>query len=721
MSENIEEGKPERKRRKNAATILVQIAAELYDLHRTADSRGPSGEIVSEGHVYVTLKDNPSIRRELADIRDDIAAVFEMREGNVPSRTALGDAVTVLKGKARRARRDEDTAGDAAATLLAAHGIIQDPQDAADAYYTGEGCTWWRKPAPGGGIAPAMLATFTAEITEEVTLDDGAEQILTWLVHVTARDGRTGEARISPDQLGKPQQWATRAVGMSALVMPGLATQDHLRVAVQSGSRAVTRRTVYTHSGWREIDGRHAYLTASGALGAARLDESVTVDLGPLSGYSLPAVRDVGDVRDAVRASLAILDVAPDKVTVPVLAAAYRAPLPLAPDCTGWLYGRSGTYKTALTSLAQQHFGPSMDAHGLPGNWTSTANALEAQAFTLDSALFVVDDYSPDASKMDAQRRAAAADRLIRGSANRSGRARLRPDGTQRPEKPPRAQVLTSAEDVPPGVESMRARAFVAEISPGDVNMPKLTAAQASAAAGMLAMATAGYIQWLARRHDAGNALPAELAAERTRLRDAARAEGHPRYALNIGSLALGWHEFLAFAAETGAITTEESEALWSRTWKALVDAGAEQERYARDAEPVRIYLQALAALITQGRAYIADVHGRPPADATRWGWQWDDTREGTFRANGDLIGWVDGDELYLHPEAAYSAAKRFAETTIPLGVSKYEVHTELHRRGLLASITGKGRLTVRKRVGGANPTVLHLTVSGFDNCGGKP
>jgi hypothetical protein len=90
-----------------------------------------------------------------------------------------------------------------------------------------------------------------------------------------------------------------------------------------------------------------------------------------------------------------------------------------------------------------------MDAHGLPGNWTSTANALEAQAFTLDSALFVVDDYSPDTTKVDAQRRAATADRLIRGSANHSGRGRLRPDGTQRPAKPPRAQVLTSAEDVP--------------------------------------------------------------------------------------------------------------------------------------------------------------------------------------------------------------------------------------------------------------------------------
>jgi hypothetical protein len=404
-------------------------------------------------------------------------------------------------------------------------------------------------------------------------------------------------------------------------------------------------------------------------------------------------------------------------VTVPVLAAVYRAPPPLPPDCAVWLFGRSGTLKTAVTALAQQHYGPSMDAHGLPGNWTSTANALEAQAFMLDGALFVVDDYSPDATKTDAQRRASTADRLIRGSANQSGRGRLRPDGTQRPPKPPRAQVLTSAEDVPPGVESMRARAFVAEISPGDVSLPRLTAAQAVAGDGTLAIAMAGYVQWLARRYDADGRLPGMLGDERTRLRDSARAEGHPRHALNIGSLALGWHEFLSFAAEVGAITAEQREAIWSRTWKALVDAGAEQARYVRDADPVRIYLQSLAALITQGRACLADTHGRAPADAVRWGWKWDDAGDGIYRTYGDVIGWIDGDDLYLQSDAAYTAARRFAETSLPLAITKHALHKQLHERGLLAS-TGVGRLTIRKRIADGLPTVLHLTVSGFDSGG---
>jgi hypothetical protein len=330
-----------------------------------------------------------------------------------------------------------------------------------------------------------------------------------------------------------------------------------------------------------------------------------------------------------------------------------------------------------------------------------------------------VDDYSPDATGTDARRRAAAADRLIRGSANCSGRARLRADGTKRPEKPPRGQLLISAEDVPPGVESMRARTFVAEIAPGDVSMPRLTAAQTAAAEGTLAIAMAGYVQWLARRYDDDSALPGVLAAERASLRDSASAESHPRYALNIAGLALGWHEFLAFAG-TGAVTIEESEALWSRTWKALSDAGAEQERYARDADPVRIYLGSLAALLAQGRAHLAAPHGWPPADATRWGWKCDDVRGGSFKARGDLIGWVDGDDIYLHPESAYNAARRFAATAVPLSVSKSAVHKALHERGLLASSQGRGRLTIRKRLGGGNPQVLHLTIIGFDSSGGR-
>lgn len=635
----------------------------------------------------------------------------------------LNPVIDDLRHLALAEEPDPPSPEEQAAELIAATGAMQEPddwgvEDAASAYESRGGALGWYRPVKDGGAVWTPLATFDARIIAETIRDDGAEQTLMWTLRVATTDGRAGEIEILPDQLGKPQQWAAKAAGVSALVMPGLSVADHLRVAVQSRSGDVHRRIIYAHTGWRRIGDGWAYLTSSGALGAEGLDTSVAVDLGPLEGFRLPDVPGVRDVRDAVRKALSLMEIAPDMVTVPVLAAVYRAPLPLPPDCAVWLFGRSGTLKTAVTALAQQHYGPSMDAHGLPGNWTSTANALEAQAFMLDGALYVVDDYSPDATKTDAQRRASTADRLIRGSANQSGRGRLRPDGTQRPPKPPRAQVLTSAEDVPPGVESMRARAFVTEISPGDVSLPRLTAAQAVAGDGTLAIAMAGYVQWLAWRYDADGTLPRLLGDERTRLRDSARAEGHPRYALNIGSLALGWHEFLTFAADVEAITADQREATWSRTWKALVDTGAEQARYGRDADPVRIYLQSLAALITQGRACLADTHGRAPADAVRWGWKWNDAGDGTYRTHGDVIGWIDGDDVYLQADAAYTAARRFAETSLPLAITKHALHKQLHERGLLATITGVGRLTIRKRIADGLPTVLHLTVSAFDSSG---
>jgi hypothetical protein len=58
------------------------------------------------------------------------------------------------------------------------------------------------------------------------------------------------------------------------------------------------------------------------------------VDLTPISGYELHEVTDLTALREAVRGSLALLDVASARVMVPVLAAVYRAPLPLPPDRT---------------------------------------------------------------------------------------------------------------------------------------------------------------------------------------------------------------------------------------------------------------------------------------------------------------------------------------------------------------------------------------------------
>ncbi len=562
------------------------------------------------------------------------------------------------------------------------------------------------------------LTNFTARITSEVAVDDGTEVRREFEITASV-NGRSARFTVPAERFAG-MTWVTEHLGASAIVRAGMGLKDHARAAIQylSGG-GITRRHVYAHTGWRKLAGGHGYLTASGALMAGGLDTSVTVDIGPLAGFSLPDVPGLPALRQAVCASLSILEVAPDQVTVPLLGTVYRAPVPLPADCSAWLHGQSGTFKTSLCALAQQHFGESMGEGALPGNWTSTANNLEMQAFQLDGVVFTVDDYSPAVSRSEAQKRATAADRLLRGAANHSARGRLRADGTMRPPKPARAQVLTSAEDLPPTGVSLRARVMICEVAPGAVSVPRLTAAQATADDGTLAVAMAGYVRDFAFQLNKHPGLRERLKARLGELRDFARAQEHPRAALNIASLALGWDQFVLYAERAGAITAAQREQLWRRAWKALCDLGADQARYSRDADPAAVYLRALGSLIAAGRAHLAGPRGDVPSPPERWGWTWEvwGDNEG-HRHNGERIGWADGEDVYLDPEGSYKAARQFAEAAgSPLGLSKHALHKLLAERGLLASRSDPGHFTAKRDLDGkVGRRVLHLTVRSFES-----
>jgi hypothetical protein len=84
----------------------------------------------------------------------------------------------------------------------------------------------------------------------------------------------------------------------------------------------------------------------------------------------------------------------------------------------------------------------------------------------------VLDDFAPTGSSYDVQRWHKKADRVLRAKGNASGRQRMRPDTTLRPEKPPRALILSTGEDVPRG-QSLRARMLVLGLGPGQLDWQK--------------------------------------------------------------------------------------------------------------------------------------------------------------------------------------------------------------------------------------------------------
>jgi hypothetical protein len=72
--------------------------------------------------------------------------------------------------------------------------------------------------------------------------------------------------------------------GTQVIIEPGQSTKDYVRHYIQLNSNA-TRNICFTHTGWRQINGKWIYLTGSGAIGA----ENVLVELSrELQKYSLP-------------------------------------------------------------------------------------------------------------------------------------------------------------------------------------------------------------------------------------------------------------------------------------------------------------------------------------------------------------------------------------------------------------------------------------------------
>jgi hypothetical protein len=406
-----------------------------------------------------------------------------------------------------------------------------------------------------------------------------------------------------------------------------------------------------------------------------------------------------------------MLNVAPDHVTVPLLGSVYRAVLGPT-DFSGHLSGPTGVRKTALTALAQQHYGPALDARHLPANWSSTANALEGQAFTVKDAMLIVDDFAPRGTIAEVQQLHAKADRLLRAQGNAAGRGRMRADGGQRPTKHPRGLIVSTGEDLPTG-ESLRARVWIAELSHGDVDLAKLTDCQMAADSGEYASALAAYLQWLAP-HMAG--LGANLRKDVATLRTAFTASGqHGRTLGIVADLATGWRYFLTFAVDAGAISPGDRLLLWDRCVVALTELGEQQAEHQRSAEPAGRFLELLSAAITGGTAHIAGRNGGPPSKPAVWGWRTatPDRADPEWREQGLRCGWIDGDDLYLQPEVAHQVAQRVArDSGESLTIGPVTLRKRLHEKGFLQTVETHGnkrRLTIQRTIAGQDRSVLHL------------
>jgi len=595
--------------------------------------------------------------------------------------------------------------------------VIQGGEDAdgdsverAGPYSVHDGVTVYNKPTADGSTKQT-LSNFAAHIVCEEIRDDGAERTLCFRIEGVRQGGISLPPIAIPADKFESLSWVLAEWGTPAVISAGFVIKSHLRTAIQMFSGIPPRQTIHTNIGWQKIDDEWAYLHAGGAIGPNGPVSDVLVDPPkPLSLYDMPDPAEGEEARQAVRASLRLSGVAPDRVVFPSLAATYRAPLGEA-DFSLHYSGHTGVGKTEVAALSQSHFGPGLDARHLPGSWSSTGNSLEGLAFLAKDAVLVVDDFAPHGTIYDVQRVHSGADRLLRAQGNRSGRGRMRRDISLSQPRPPRGLILSTGEDVPAG-QSLRARILVIELSPTDLNWNLLTDCQKDAKDGLYAVSTATYLQWLAPQHDEFPNIIRHFVDQWRK-----RSLAHRRSSDILGQLAAAFNLFLDFAVETEALSPAEADKLRDRAEKALLAIGAEQAQYQRADDPATRFLNLLAGAFVSGEAHVADLEtGKEPRDGDGEAWGWSRRFEGQsenekeiWTPKGRQIGWIRHDDLFLEPEAAYACIQQLGSRQgASLSIGQTTLWKRLDEGGLIVS-HDEGRLTKRIVTAAGRKRVIHL------------
>ena len=546
-------------------------------------------------------------------------------------------------------------------------------------YVVRDGRICRRKRTQDGSVL-VPLCSFTAQITEEVARDNGVD--VTRLLTIEGRhaDGRTLPAASVDSTQFAGMRWVTPNFGSRAIVEAGTSAQDHLRAAIQYLSPNVTTRHVYTHTGWREIGGRMAFLTQGGAVGGA----PVTVELDKeMERYSLPA--QPSNVRAAMETSLRFLGIAPYSVTIPLWSAMFLAPLSpiIPPKFMLWVYGVTGALKSTLAALALSHFGAWTEDDLIL--WNSTGNSIEKYLFLGKDIPFIVDDFAPQTDQAAARKLENTAGWVVRGVGNRSARARMNGDLSLRTLYRPRGLVISTGEQLPDG-QSLTARLVTVEMERRDVDIAKLSEAQDERDDYPHAMA--GYLLWLA---DQWKRLEGTLPNAWRDLRTKARQGGqHLRLPESIASLYTGLDLGLTFAVETGALDEPKAAQIREEGWAALIGIAERQHRRLEEERPTRRFLTVLTELLAQSKVRLNGVES--PNES----------------GDGDLIGWRDEEYIYLLPSVSFHRVAQFErDGGRHFGVKENTLRKALGEEGILTA--DDGHHTARARIGGQQRRVLKL------------
>lgn len=558
-----------------------------------------------------------------------------------------------------------------------------------------------------GKDAPTLLSNFTAEIKTQTKYHDGTATKT--ILHIAGKlAGQTLPlAEVTATEFGT-MSWIPQVWGMEPIIYPMSNAERDVKTAIQINSKPRSV-DVYTHIGWEQINGKPTYLTASGGITKEGLNPNINVSLPPeLQRYHLPDPKKT-TADDFLATVLLAGNLASPERGWPLLTAALR-PLLGPADFAIHLSGKTGTYKSEIASLFQSLYGEDLDARHLPCSWSSTANALERQAFIAANALCTIDDFVPFGTAWQVRALQKSADQIIRAQGNQAGRARMNDRSNLQATYYPRGIILSTGEDTPTG-HSIRARMMILEIAPGDVSTDSLTKAQSRRQ--RLSACTARYVQHIANS-GGPDATTTWIKNEREAIRVKYADVGHSRTPSMIADLINTARHFLEWAQAEHFITDKERIALMAEANDAIIEQANRQAAFLHDTDPCEAFIETIKMCLATKLCHIRTKTGGIPKQPELLGW----TRQESinelaqFKAGGQQVGWIDWEthEVLLDPNSV-AFFQRHSQGKMVL--TRTTLLKRLKEDGKLARIDEpRQRNTVRVTAQGHTRQVLVLPVS---------
>lgn len=559
-------------------------------------------------------------------------------------------------------------------------------------YYTENGCLCYlpvgRQDSPG-----IMLCNFAPRIVREVIVDDGAEKTRRYLIGGTDANGNNFTPVEVPAGELEKMSWIANNLDASCDLCVVSQVEKHVRCAIKSTARFAEKQYIFSHTGWKKIDGAWQYLLPG--------DERYRVELkGKQRNYRGADTCTEDDLRKLF--CFLRSDLMPDEIILPCIALVFLSPLNEflrqighEPKFLLTLIGRTGSMKSTVAALMLSFFG-NFSATDLPMSFRDTANSIVHNAFALKDVLTCVDDYHPTA-KAEAGRMRETMQILARGYGDRAARNRLSSDITLRDPRPPQGNVIVTAEFAPDIGESGTARLFCIEMKPGGINLPLLTEAQDKALEGKYAVCMRGYTDMLKFFADKGEIcgiLKSKFMTYRSKWRERLREDEiqfHDRLPDTLACLEIGFSFMEIFLSAETDFGEEDIAVLNARFESVLLRLAARQCESVEQDRPTHIFLRKMYSLIECGQVCLI------PASS----------RLETLPKN--YIGYEDETYYYLLLDVSHKAVKRLCgEQDEGFAISAKSLAKALVDEGLIEQ-DESGTNTKTMRFGGRLKRVMLL------------